>query len=138
MRAQRLMRGALLALALMACSSPPQDLPAPVLPERVGIDETVAMRAEGVRYLATGDAPFVLRIYDDHIALARAGEGDLNFPQSEPIYPRWNGEIFDTEASGHRLRVEIRHRGQCGGDDARDTVKVTLDGAVMTGCGRAF
>ena len=132
------MRRVILALALTACASPPQELPSPILPQRAGIDSIVALRAEGVRYLAVGEEQFILRIYDDRISFARAGEDALEFPQTEPLYPRWNGEIYETEANGHRLRVEIRRRGECAGKDGRDTVAVTLDGAAMTGCGRAY
>jgi hypothetical protein len=132
------MRPLVLAIALTACMSPPQELPAPLLPQRVAVDETVAMRADGVRYLAVGEDRFVLRIYDDRISVARDGQEALDFPQAEPIYPRWNGEVYETQAGGHRLRVEIRRRAVCGGKDGRDTVAVTLDSEAMTGCGRAF
>ena len=132
------MRAALLALALTACASPPPELPPPVLPQRVGVDATVALRAEGARYMAIGEEQFVLRIYDERISFARAGEDELSFPQTEPLYPRWNGEIYETDANGHRLRVEIRRRGECADKDGRDTVAVTLDGAAMMGCGRAY
>jgi hypothetical protein len=138
MRAQRLMRVALLAMALAACTSAPPDLPAPVLPQRAGVDETVALRAEGVRYLAVGEDRFILRIYDNRISVARAGEAALDFPRPEPRYPRWSGEIYDTEANGHRLHIEIRRYRECAGKDGRDPVEVTLDGIAMTGCGRAF
>jgi hypothetical protein len=133
-----LTRPLVLALALTACASPPQELPPPLLPQRAGVDETVALRAEGVRYLAVGADRFILRIYDDRISVARDGQEALDFPQAEPIYPRWNGEVYETGAGGHRLRVEIRRRGECAGKDGRDTVEVTLDGEAMTGCGRAF
>lgn len=132
------MRRAILALALTACASPPQELPPPLLPQRAGVDATVALRAEGVRYLAIGEEQFVLRIYDDRISFARAGQDELNFPQTAPLYPRWNGEIYETEADGHRLRLEIHRRGECADKDGRDTVAVTLDGAAMMGCGRAY
>jgi uncharacterized membrane protein len=132
------MRRVILALALTACASPPQELPPPLLPQRAGVDATVALRAEGVRYLAIGEEQFVLRIYDDRISFARAGQDELNFPQTEPLYPRWNGEIYETEANGHRLRLEIRRRGECADKNGRDTVAVTLDGAAMMGCGRAY
>ena len=138
MRTQRLIKATLLVVALAACSSAPQDLPAPSLPQRAGTDAVVALRAEGVRYLAIGEGQFSLRIYDNRISLARAGEAELMFPQAEPIYPRWNGEIYETEANGRRLRVEIRRRGACAGKDGRDTVAVTLDGAELIGCGRAY
>jgi hypothetical protein len=132
------MRRVILALALTACASPPQELPPPLLPQRAGVDATVALRAEGVRYMAVGEEQFVLRIYDDRISFARANQDELSFPQTEPLYPRWNGEIYEAEANGHRLRVEIRRRGECADKDGRDTVAVTLDGAAMMGCGRAY
>jgi hypothetical protein len=132
------MRPFVLALVVTACAAPPQELPSPLLPQRAGVDETVALRAEGVRYMAVGEDHFILRIYDDRISVARHGEEALDFPQTEPRYPRWNGEIYESEANGHRLRVDIRHYRECGGRDGRDTVAVTLDGAAMTGCGRAF
>jgi hypothetical protein len=130
------MRGALFALMLAACSSAPQDLPPPALPQRAGVDPLAAMRAEGVRYFALGEGQFVLRLYDDRISLARTGGDDLSFPSSEPIYPRWSGEIYESEANGHRLRVEIRHYDEC--EDGRDTVTVMIDGAELNGCGRAL
>lgn len=133
-----MIRAALLALTLTACAGAPQDLPAPVLPQRIGTDSIVALRADGVRYAAIGESQFVLRIYDDRISFTRTGEQALSFPQTEPVYPRWNGEIYETEANGRRLRVEIRRRGECADKDGRDTVEVTLDGAAMTGCGRAY
>ncbi|QGZ94245.1 hypothetical protein DSM104635_01061 [Terricaulis silvestris] len=98
----------------------------------------MALRAEGVRYMAVGEDRFVLRIYDDRISFARAGEDELTFPQAEPILPRWRGEILESEADGHRLRVEIRSTGRCEGKNGRDTVEVTLDGEAFSGCGRAF
>ena len=132
------MRAALLALALAACASAPQELQRPVLPQRTGVDPMVAMRAEGVRYIALGEGQFILRIYDDRLSIVRNGEDELSFPSSEPTYPRWNGEIYESEANGHSLRVEIRRYDQCEGKDGRDTVDVTLDGATLSGCGRAF
>jgi hypothetical protein len=130
------MRAILLALMVAACASAPQDLPPPALPQRAGVDPIVGMRAEGMRYFASSDDLFALRIYDDRIVLSRLGEADLAFPSGEPIYPRWSGEIYESEANGRSLRVEIRHYDAC--ERGRDTVEVTLDGATLRGCGHAL
>lgn len=133
-----MIRAPLLALLLAACASAPQDLQRAVPLQRASVDPVMATRAEGVRYLAMGEGQFVLHIYDNRISFARAGEDALDFPSVEPRYPRWSGEIYESEANGHRLRVAVRRADPCGGKDGRDTVEVTLDGAEFMGCGRAF
>lgn len=125
-------------LALAACeSSRPRDLPPPPLPERAGVDPVVAARAEGVRFLASGDAPvFQLRFYDEIITL-QVGDGAMqSFPLPEPRYPRWNGEIYEAEADGHALSVAVRHDRPCPARAGYHIVEVVFDEMRMSGCGR--
>lgn len=123
-------------LALSACaSSRPQDLPAPALPERAGVDPIVAARAEGVRFLAQGEAPpFQLRFYDAIITLQVGDAAMQSFPRPEPRFPRWNGEIYETENEGHRLSVHVRHDRPCPTQAGLHLVEVFYDGVEMDGC----
>lgn len=137
------MRAVLIVLALAAgCSSGPrQELPAPELPQRAGIDPIVAARAQGVAFRGTGQAPdFVLDVYrEDRITLAwDYGARQETFPKPAPILPRWNGEIYETRNERHTLRIEIR-RNRCEtehGEMALADVRVELDGVEWRGCGR--
>lgn len=135
------MRAALLALSLVACVTaapepPPANTPA-------GVDPVIAARAEGVDFRALGDRPdFLLHIYrDDRIFLAwDYGQNQEFFPKGEPIYPRWNGEIYETRNERHRLRVEIRHRPCRDVNGATHPAEVTIeiDGDERHGCGFAL
>ncbi|MGQ0533734.1 MAG: hypothetical protein ACT4OF_13745 [Caulobacteraceae bacterium] len=138
------MRALILALALAACSSAPEELPPPQLPQRAGIDPIVAARAEGVVFRALGHAPdFVLQIYrDDRITLTWDAHHET-FPKPEPMLPRWNGEIYETQNERHTLRVEVERYRPCadppvGGETRSITVIVTLDGGELRGCGQSL
>ncbi len=102
------------------------------------MDATVAARAEGVDFLSSGDG-FTLRIYrEDRIALTW-GDQELSFPKPDPILPRWNGEIYETQNGAHTLRVEIR-RSPCdlGGQPMPTRVRAILDHETREGCGRSL
>jgi hypothetical protein len=135
------MRMALAAVVLLgACaSSRPQELPAPPLPQRTGVDPIVAARAEGVAYRGVGDG-FVLHIYrDDRITLSWGRDvNEATFPKPEPQYPRWNGEIYDTQNAAHTLHVEVDRRPctDANGANQPTRVRVTIDGQELNGCGR--
>lgn len=139
------MRALVLAtLLLSACAggAAREELPPPQLPQRAGVDPTVAARAEGVELRAVGEG-FVLDIYrTDRIRLTLTGTGqDLVFPKTEPRFPRWNGSIYHTAADGRVLYIEIRNDRRCERDDRQTypiRVDVSLDGREMTGCGREF
>jgi hypothetical protein len=134
--------GWLAVLLLGACAGGParEELPAPPLPERVGVDPFVAARAEGVEFRAVGDG-FVLDIMrTEHIRLRR-GEDELAFPKPDVRYPRWNGAIYETAASGHSLVIRIRDDRPCVRADSGlypTTVDLVLDGAQLSACGRRF
>lgn len=131
-----MLRSLLCALALAACSSPPAQLPAPDLPQRAGVDPLVAARAEGVRFLASGEAPvFNLRFYDDRITLALEGGEPQSFARAAPTYPRWNGEIYTTSNDAHQLEVRVIRR-PCPMQLGYHIVELTLDGRELAGCGR--
>jgi hypothetical protein len=132
-----MLRSLLCALALAACSTaPPPQLPAPDLPQRTGVDPLVAARAEGVRFLAYGEAPiFHLRFYEDRISFALEGSEALSFARPAPTYPRWNGEIYTTAHEGHQLEVRIIRR-PCATQLGYHIVELTIDGRELTGCGR--
>ncbi len=134
------MRAALLALFVAACTSAPQDLPPPELPQRAGVDPMAAMRAEGVRYLARGTAPdHQLRFFDDRIALTlNSGETWFTFPRTEPTYPRWNGEIYYGAFDGHQIEIEVHHNRDCPEGSGQDLVITRLDAVTMFGCGHAL
>lgn len=132
-----------LLLLVASCSTPGGrgELPPPTLPQRAGVDPTIAARAAGVAFEASGEG-FVLQIYrQDRITLSwNAGAQSATFPLTEPRYPRWNGEIYETSNDAHRLRVEIR-RLPCDGPDGQSRparVRVQVDDQEMTGCGRDF
>lgn len=138
------MRAALVALVLLlgACaSSRPQELPAPALPQRTGVDQTVAARAHSVAYRGEGDG-FVLHIFRaDRIMFAwNAGANEEDFPKPEPILPRWNGEIYETRNETRTLRIEIDRRPctDAGGENHETRLRVTIDGQELSGCGRYF
>ncbi|MBC7768005.1 MAG: hypothetical protein H7124_04400 [Phycisphaerales bacterium] len=130
------MRATLFALALAACSSAPrEELPPPQLPQRAGVDQTVALRAEGVQFYGHGES-FTLRIYADRIALSVAGAEDQIFPRPEPQIPRWSGAIYDTSNAQHRLSVAIRDDRPCPSGTGDRVVELLYDGAELRGCGR--
>jgi hypothetical protein len=128
---------------LAACAGRvPQDLPAPPLPERTGIDPVIAARAEGVEFRAVGDG-FVLDIFRaERIRLTLTATGEeLTFPKPEPQYPRWNGSIYETSHDARVLRVEIRNDRPCERPDRAANpirVELRLDDREMEGCGREF
>jgi len=133
------MRAAFAALVLLgACASPqPQELPAPPLPQRAGVDPVVAARAEGVSFLAHGEAPaFELRFYEDRITLKLASGQLQSFARPEPRYPRWNGSIHETSNSTHRLIVSIRDDRPCPETPGQNVVEVMFDAQELRGCGR--
>lgn len=134
------MRMALLSgLALAACShAPPAELPPPDLPQRAGTDPIVAARAEGVNYIAHGDAtPFELRFYADRILFSTPGVAAKVFPLTEPQHPVWYGEIYRTENENHDLYVTLRFDRPCPSGNGEHLVEVRLDrGEQMSGCGR--
>ena len=136
------MRAIILALALAGCANaPPPELPAPVLPERAGVDPIVAARAEGIAFRAVGEG-FVLDIFhEDRIRLTLTATGEeLIFPKPEPRYPAWNGSIYDTQNDKHGLYIEIRDDRPC--ERGVPRVDVGLghpgDAREFTGCGRSF
>lgn len=125
-------------VALAACSSsPPEELPPPQLPQRVGVDPIVAARAEGVAFRAVGPA-FVLHIYrEDRIVLMlNDGATEESFPKPEPLLPRWNGEIYETENERHRLSIMVRRDRPCPTQPGEHLVVLRYDEAELTGCGR--
>jgi len=133
------MRALILALALAACSSTPEELPAPQLPQRAGVDPIVAARAEGVVFRAEG-ADFLLHLYRDHRIYLTwdSGAHQEHFPASEPILPAWRGEIYETRNERYELRVEVR-RGPCreGEQVYSATVIVRINNQEdHRGCGR--
>lgn len=126
-------------VVLAACSSAPQDPPAPQLPERAGVDPIVAARASGVAYRGVGaDPPFVLDIYrEDRIVLTLdSGAAELTFPKTDPALPRWYGEIYETASEGRRLEIYLRRSQPCPTDPGQHVIEVRLDGVELTGCGR--
>jgi hypothetical protein len=132
------------ALLLAACgaNAAREELPAPQLPQRAGVDPTVAARAEGIEFRAVGEG-VVLDIFRvDRIRLTRtATREELNFPKPEPMYPRWNGSIYETSNNGHRLRVEMRNDRECepaGALTDVNRVVIVLDDQQILACGRAF
>lgn len=136
------MRVALIAfLALGACShAPPDEPPPPQLPQRAGVDETVAARAEGVRFRGEGDG-FVLDILDQEMRLKFTQTGETHvFPTPEPRYPRWNGSSYDTHNGEHGLYVEIRDDRPC--EPGVPAIRVRFgaqgEGQQLTGCARRF
>lgn len=137
------MRALVLALLLTACASgrAPTELPAPELPQRAGVDPIVAARAEGVEFRAVGDG-VVVDILSDRIRLSRSpGTEVITFPKPEPMYPRWSGEIFNTESEGHTLRIEIHQSRPCQSDNRAlypTRVDIVLDGQEIAACGRAL
>jgi hypothetical protein len=138
------MRAALLAaLLLTGCAgNVREELPAPELPQRAGVDPAVAARAEGVEFRAVGEG-FVLDIFrEERIRLTLTATGEqLVFPKPEPQYPRWYGSIYSTAHEGHTLRIEVRNDHPCRRVD-RETyaieVALRLDDREMEGCGREF
>ena len=139
-----MIRALFLALALAACSTAPkEDMPRPQLPQRTGVDPTVAARAEGVVFRAQGANPdFVLHLYrDNRIFLSwDSGAHQEHFPASEPILPAYRGRVFETRNDRLALRVDIRD-GPCrdealGPQVYSATVIVAIDGVERRGCGR--
>jgi hypothetical protein len=133
-----------LCLLLAACgaNAAREELPAPQLPQRTGVDPLVAARAEGVEFRAVGEG-FVLDIFRaERIRLTLTATGEeLVFPKTEPRYPRWSGSIYDTSNGTRRLHIEIRNYRNCESADSAaypDTVRVRLDQRELQGCGRAF
>jgi hypothetical protein len=138
------MRAALFAVLLLsACAgNVREELPAPQLPQRTGVDPLVAARAEGVEFRAVGGGVVVDIFRENHIRLITTATGEqLIFPKTEPRFPRWNGSVYETGTGARRLSVEIRNYLPCERAD-RDlypiTVAITLDGREMQACGRAF
>lgn len=133
-------RTLLVAAALAACSaSPREEPPPPQLPQRAGVDPIVAARASGVVFRAVGAEPvFVLQIYrEDRIVLVLDhGATEETFAKPEPMLPRWNGEIYETQNERHRLAIMIRRDRPCPTQPGEYVVVLRLDGAEMTGCGR--
>lgn len=130
-------------LMLAACANGArEELPAPQLPQRAGVDATVAARAEGIEFRAVGEG-FVLDIFrEERIRFARTPSGEeLNFPKPAPRYPRWNGVIYETESETHTLTIRIRDDRRCESADRAlypTRVELMLDGMALSGCGRRF
>lgn len=137
------MRALIFAAALAACSSaPPAELPPPELPQRAGVDPIVAARAEGVEIRAVGE-DFVLDIFREsriRLTLTDTGEA-LEFAKPEPLYPRWNGSIYETANDAHALEITIRNDRRCEQANRAlypDVVEIELDGRNLAGCGRTL
>jgi len=139
------MRAAVLVVALLAAcgaNSARQELPPPPMPQRAGVDATVAARAEGIEFRAVGEG-IVLDIFrTDRIRLTRtATREELDFPKPEPLYPRWNGSIYETSRDGHSLTIEIHNDRDCETPDSfadLDRVVIVLDGRQIAACGRVY
>jgi hypothetical protein len=137
------MRAALLAtLLLAACSAGREELPAPQLPERTGVDPLVAARAEGVEFRAVGDGLVADIFRTERIRLTRtATSEELVFPRPQPQNPPARGTIYETASDGHTLLIEIRDSRPCEtGDSALypTSVVIVLDHEEIHACGRAF
>ena len=133
-----------LCLLLAACgaNAAREELPAPQLPQRTGVDPLVAARAEGVEFRAVGDG-FVLDIFRaERIRLTLTATGEeLTFPKPEPQYPRWHGSIYETSNEPHDLHIAIRNYRPCERADRPTypiTVDIRLDDRELQGCGREF
>lgn len=125
-------------IGLTACSTGRrEELPPPQLPQRAGVDATVAAGAEGIEFRATGEG-FVLDIFGtERIRLTLTGADEpIVFPKPEPRYPAWNGMIYETTDGGRRLIIEVRNFSRC--PSGEPTVQLTLDGRAFTGCGQSF
>lgn len=138
-------RTILFALFLVACSSTPEELPPPQLPQRAGVDPLISARAEGVVFRAESASPdFVLHLYRDNRILVTwdAGAHQELFPASEPLLPAWAGEIYETRNERYQLRVEVRHgpcRNAAFGDAVLPrTVTIFINNEERSGCGRAL
>lgn len=138
------MRAIPLALLLAACAAggPREELPPPQLPQRAGVDETVAARAAGVEFHAVGDG-FVLDIYrEERIRLTLTEQNEeFLFAKPEPQYPRWNGVIYLTSIEHRWLSVKIRDDRPCRRAEAAQypiTVELRFDNREFEGCGRRF
>lgn len=136
------MRATWLALLLLAAcgGGAREELPAPQLPQRAGVDPTVAARAEGIEFRAVGEGIVVDIFRTERIRVTRAGRREeLVFPKPEPVLPRWNGSIYETAASGHTLRIEIHNNAACQSAlRATSRVVITLDGEEIDACGASF
>jgi hypothetical protein len=138
------MRALLLALALSACAGgrAPQELPAPQLPQRAGVDAIVAARAEGVEFRVFGDGVVIDIFRADRMRLSRSpGTEVITFPKPEAQHPRWSGEIYETESDGHTLRIEIHRSRACASGNRAlypTHVEIVLDGQAIAACGRAL
>lgn len=132
------------ALLLTACGANParQELPAPQLPQRAGVDPVVAARAEGIEFRAVGEG-FVLDIFRAErirLRLTTTGE-ELVFPKPAPQNPRWLGSVYHAGNEGRTLRIEIRNHHPCEREDRAFypiSVRITLDDGELEGCGREF
>jgi hypothetical protein len=131
------MRNVLLAAALLGACASPQELAPPELPRRASLDAVLAERAEGARFVAAGEE-FHLRFFDDYISLSFAGGAEQIFPMPEPQYPRWNGEIYTTRNTQHRLIVRVRHDRVCPTQPGAHQVEILFDGSQLLGCGRSL
>ena len=138
----RILSSTLVLLAACGANAAREEMPAPQLPQRAGVDPLVAARAEGVEFRAVGEG-FVLDIFrEERIRLRLTATGEeFVFPKTEPLYPRWSGSIYDTSDGTRTLHIEIRNYRDCESADRAaypDTVEIRLDQREMQGCGRAF
>jgi hypothetical protein len=139
-------RASLVALCTLVAScggnTAREDLPAPQLPQRAGVDPTVAARAEGIEFRAVGEGVVLDIFRAGRIRLTRtATREELIFPKPEPMYPRWSGSIYETSNNGHTLYIEIHDNRECeppGALTGVNRVVITLDGQQLLACGRSF
>lgn len=141
------LRAALASIVFAAaCSSPPDELPAPELPQRAGVDPIIAARAEGVVFRALGSNPdFLLHIFRNNERMFLAwdnGAHQETFTDVQVTLPAYRGTIYEATNERHRLRVEVRDAPCRDPNSNSETfsavVIVHIDGEERRGCGRVL